>query len=143
MAKTSRSLEEIVTLQDKAITALQQANLALQLALDALQSARREVGTPGSLFGGYIQVPAGQSNVIPWSIQDKGVWNNGAVGQAPTITGVAGVAGYNTSFGLGGTAILTEKALQTSLTQFQKFVEEYDQDSKVDGDNQPSQGCIQ
>jgi hypothetical protein len=46
VAKPSRSLEEIVDLQDKAISALTQANLALQLALEAIQAARREVGTP-------------------------------------------------------------------------------------------------
>jgi hypothetical protein len=41
-----RNLEELVTLQDKAIEALTQANAALQLALETLRAARAEKGTP-------------------------------------------------------------------------------------------------
>ena len=44
--RTSRTLEELVELQDKAITALGAALKATQLALEALQSARLEQGTP-------------------------------------------------------------------------------------------------
>jgi hypothetical protein len=44
--RTSRTLEELVELQDKAITALETALKATQLALEAMQRARTEQGTP-------------------------------------------------------------------------------------------------
>jgi type II secretory pathway pseudopilin PulG len=51
MTRHERTLEELVTLQDKAIEALTQANAALKLALEALQAARREMGTVPVLPG--------------------------------------------------------------------------------------------
>ncbi len=46
MDKKTRTYEEIITLQDKAIEALTQANAALVMALEALKKARAEHGLP-------------------------------------------------------------------------------------------------
>ena len=44
--RTAKTLEELVALQDKAIAALETALKATQIALEALQRARAEQGTP-------------------------------------------------------------------------------------------------
>jgi type II secretory pathway pseudopilin PulG len=68
LIKHVRDYEELISLQDKAIQALQQANLALQLALSALQKARAEAGfappipfyaNPGSSWQGQYQTWSG------------------------------------------------------------------------------------
>jgi hypothetical protein len=51
MDKKTRTYEEIITLQDKAIEALTQANAALVMALEALKKARAEHGFPAQLPG--------------------------------------------------------------------------------------------
>lgn len=73
MNKQTRTYEEIITLQDKAIEALTQANAALVMALEALKKARAEHGVtipfpfPGlgqgqsgqlGSLGGYVPTPA-------------------------------------------------------------------------------------
>lgn len=64
MTRQVRALEELITLQDKAITALQMANQALQIALDAVQAARAELGfkQPFPGFGPGI----GGSGTVPY-----------------------------------------------------------------------------
>lgn len=82
-----KRLEEITALQDKAIAALQQANLALQLALDALEKNRKEQGDQNKIIfvqpekitpnypAPYIQTPS------PFTVPTS-PW-----GASPTITG--------------------------------------------------------
>ena len=56
-----RELDELIDLQDKAIQALQQAQLALSLALQALQQSLAEKGDqqklPGLLQTPFTQIP--------------------------------------------------------------------------------------
>jgi hypothetical protein len=58
----TKSLEELIELQDKAIVALKQANQALQLALDALQKTRDEQGYAQPLFPQTLPFPS-----VPYS----------------------------------------------------------------------------
>ena len=51
MDKKTRTYEEIISLQDKAIEALTQANAALVMALEALKKSRAEHGFVTSLPG--------------------------------------------------------------------------------------------
>lgn len=58
MSRRERSLEEIITLQDQAIQALQQATAAMKLALETIQAARNEQGYRQSIpFGVPSQFP--------------------------------------------------------------------------------------
>lgn len=67
MNKQTRTYEEIITLQDKAIEALTQANAALVMALEALKKARAEHGFP-------IQLPG---------LGSAGSAGNGIIGTVP------------------------------------------------------------
>ena len=82
MNKQLRNYEELVALQDKAITALTQANLALQLALEAIQAARNEHGflkpLPGLGVGAPVILPPQTTPSIPWNQpQVQPQWGNG------------------------------------------------------------------
>lgn len=84
MNKQTRTYEEIITLQDKAIEALTQANAALLLALEALKKARAEHGftlqLPGLGLGLGQAGSAGSGYVNPTFIPT--VPNNGNGGTA-------------------------------------------------------------
>lgn len=75
MNKQTRTYEEIITLQDKAIEALTQANAALVMALEALKKARAEHGFTvqlpglgqqiGGVGGGYVKPIYVQPSYVP------------------------------------------------------------------------------
>jgi hypothetical protein len=80
--RTSRTLEELVELQDKAITALETALKATQIALEALQKARVEQGTPLKFEWTPLPVPLPPTYPYPMPITG-GTW-----GTNQTLTGV-------------------------------------------------------
>lgn len=105
MNKQQRTYEEIISLQDKAIEALTQANAALVMALDALKKARAEHGftvqLPGLVggntgnlgnsgpAGGYVQLPVTTVPNTTGGIQ----WSGGlCTNVTNTITSTAGMA---------------------------------------------------
>ncbi len=111
MNKQTRTYEEIITLQDKAIDALTQANAALVMALETLKKARAEHGFPVQLpglgsFGHGINIGNSAPHVpfvSPTSAPyvEDGVWNNGGFtslipmssGGSASSAGSAGSAG--------------------------------------------------
>jgi len=101
MNKQTRTYEEIITLQDKAIEALTQANAALVMALEALKKARAEHGFPvqlpglglgqgsnGISAGGFVN-PAITTPYVPNTT--PGIqWGNGQT-SGYTVTNTAGL----------------------------------------------------
>lgn len=79
-----RDYEEIITLQDKAIEALTQANSALVTALEAIKRARAEHGFQPSLPGLGDQTIPNTFPSIPFQ-QPYTIWGGG-VGQVTGIT---------------------------------------------------------
>jgi hypothetical protein len=142
VAKPSRSLEEIVDLQDKAISALTQANLALQLALEAIQAARREVGTPQT-FPGFavgVQQPSPYTgNGLP-----QGVWINGS--------SLPAANGYNAADLKSAVMSLTTtgKTLSGSAEKYQSWLadwkseyEKLSEEPATESNSVALKGCIQ
>ena len=108
MKNRLRDYEELISLQDKAIAALQQANVALGLALDALLYARQEHGSLGNLFG----QPAAWPPPSPYTMPGGSVPNTGLFtytvpsqpwGGSPPSNGMNGV-GVLYSNASGGSA---------------------------------------
>ena len=81
--RISRTLEELVELQDKAITALESALKATQLALEALQNARTEQGTPTKIDWTSHPTPIPVTPYIPYIAPFTG----GSWGTNQTVTG--------------------------------------------------------
>jgi hypothetical protein len=142
MPKPSRSLEEIVDLQDKAISALTQANLALQLALEAIQAARREVGTP-------LQFPFAQPNPLNAPFggltiggSNKGVWNNGGAvtnGYSDADLKNAVMSLTTTGKTLSGSA----EAYQSWLADWKSDYEKLSEEPATESNSVALKGCVQ
>lgn len=121
-----KRLEEITALQDKAIAALQQANLALQLALDALEKNRKEQGDQNKIIfvqpekitpsypAPYIQTPS------PFTVP------NSPWGTSPTITGTGqqgwtmGANSVGSGMSLGEIKTVAFNSTQTASANLQQ-----------------------
>jgi hypothetical protein len=80
-----REYEEIITLQDKAIEALKQANRALEIALSTLERARNEHGYPQKFDFGPQPDQVYDLTKYGGAVGGLGVYNNGmSVSQANT-----------------------------------------------------------
>ena len=128
MDKKTRTYEEIITLQDKAIEALTQANAALVMALEALKKARAEHGFTTQLPGLGVTYtptnpvinPAFIPNTVPM-IQ----WNSD--GSVTTLTNTAGLQAKTvTAQNLVTQANVQKTQAQAYLAAYQKFVKESD-----------------
>lgn len=101
MDKKTRSYEEIITLQDKAIEALTQANAALVMALETLKKARAEHGFPVQLPG----LGAGVGVAAP-------VINPMFISNPNTVPGIQWTSGQIDAFG----GLVTNTTGETSKT---------------------------
>ncbi|SRR6266566_1368658 len=113
MKNRLRDYEELIDLQDKAISALKQANQALELAMDVLIRARQEHGSLGNLFGQPAAWPPPSPYTMPGgSLPNTGLftytlpkqpWGGSTSGaQTGVVSSGSGVAIYNNAS--GGTA---------------------------------------
>lgn len=64
--RVNKDVEELLELQDRAIQALQQATLALQIALQALQDSRTEKGDQQKMVFVPVPAPAENASYVPY-----------------------------------------------------------------------------
>jgi len=93
--KVQKDVNELLELQDRAIQALQQATLALQIALQALQDSRVEKGDQQKMvFVPVPSLPVDSTPYVPYTppFINPIPWNKSTI-ICNTVTGVNSVAG--------------------------------------------------
>lgn len=129
MDRKTRTLEELVTLQDQAIEALKQALAATQLALECLQKNRNEKGYaipmdfPSVPYSNPVIIPNPMPNttgpfiqpqVQPWGTPQWGNGNWSIAGQAGSK--LVGMTSLVPTAGLCETATLDSQYANTQQT---------------------------
>lgn len=160
MDRKTRTLEELITLQDTAIEALKQALAATQLALEVVTRARNEHGTILPMFPApdpsvytIPNQPWQQPQIVPtWSFGD-GIAGGTAIGGTLTNTGNVqdGVKTFSFNAALveqKALAAVTMSAQQQSFAQ--KMIADYKETHgmvhesiKPEGAFAGGQGCIE
>lgn len=116
MSHKTRSLEELITLQDQAIEALKQALAATQLALECLQKNRNEKGftVPMDFTPVPVQpvpyVPYVQPQVQPWG----GTPQWGQTWSGKLADGVTSIVATNSTVTLDSQFANAEQTLQNA-----------------------------
>jgi hypothetical protein len=96
--KVQKDVNELLELQDRAIQALQQATLALQIALQALQDSRVEKGDQQKMVFVPVPAPAEKVPYVPYVQPFSPYKTLPYVGDIVTTT----VTGVGVAIGSGG-----------------------------------------